>query len=227
MRTRAIPYTASHAPVVTTSGLRPHRIRTAALLVAIIGLLVAWLSGNQTNVRTWPVRLLPTSELSTIATPPPIVATFAPAQPVPAHGANGGAREPAPSPELEIRAAIDGANRAFRTARAQASLAPLSGIATGAWMRYEQSYIADLQGRGATEQWNQLSLAVTGTTVRDTAAVACTVERWERSVVSADGSSGPPAVVEFVERYILVRQGGGWQVSEIQYPEQGCVAEPV
>jgi len=123
-----------------------------------------------------------------------------------------------------VRAAVEEANASFIAARAKADSTLLRRIATGAWLVYEQSYIAELQRRAQTERWRNTAFDVHRIVIEDETAVVCTVERWEVAVVLAHGQPTSEQTQVWHERYILVHHDGAWLVSDILFGEESCAA---
>ena len=201
---RDFPGNPNRRPLSLIQGLQPHWIRTIMLLVIIALLIALRPAGKPANAVIVPPFGEP--KLESTPTAQPIAATLVPVSPA----------TPA------VQAAIGRANDAFRTARAQVDVGPLIGVATDAWLEYEQNYIAQLRAQGTSERWSLKDLSVTGMVVHEANATVCTNEQWERVTIGAGGTASPATTLAFMERYSLIRQGANWMISEIRYEMEKC-----
>lgn len=205
MRQYDIPANPNNQPPPVNPGLQTHWLRIILLVIAISALAAVFPRGQRPSLPALPS--LRAASTPAMPSPAPISATAV----------------ALPDRPPDFQAILLRANAAFGRARAKADSSSLAGIATGAWLRYEQEYNAQLRKRAATEQWSLTSFAISAVALHEAGAVVCTTERWERALRHADGTTEVLEPLSLAERYILVRQQAGWLIDDIQYPEQACI----
>lgn len=118
--------------------------------------------------------------------------------------------------EIVLRRQIDRTNAAWVVARAQANMAPLEKVATGAWLNRQRVYIDRLQEEGRTERWRLIGVDYKDVALASTSATVGTVEQWDVTVIDASsGRAINDKTLTVIQHYTLVPQSDQWIVSNL------------